>query len=216
MEKTKEFFKGLGTIFLYIILTIIGGSLFGKYYYSNNILIATTAQLGTYLLILLGLVIVYHKKLIEDFKNFKKEYTHIAIKNWLIGLGIMMISNIIITMFTKDIAANESANRELLTKYAISNIISMIIIGPLLEELTFRASFKKAFTKWYTFATITAIIFGFFHIAEFNLLEFLFIIPYGALGFFFAKAFFETNNIYTSYIAHMIHNAVCVFMILLM
>ena len=214
--KIKEFIKGIGTIFLYFILSIIGAVLFGDFYYSNNIIVATLAQLGTYIIMLLGLGIVYQKTLYEDFISFKKEYTNIAIKNWLIGLCIMMIANIIITTFTQDIAANESANRELLTKYPISNMISMIIIGPMLEEITFRASFKKAFNKWYTFAIITGLIFGFMHIAEFNLLEFLFIIPYGALGFFFAKAYYETDNIYTSFIAHMIHNAMCVFLILLM
>jgi len=37
-------------------------------------------------------------------------------------------------------------------------------------------------------------------------MEILFIIPYGSLGFFFAKAYYDTNNIYTSYLAHFFHN----------
>ena len=127
----------------------------------------------------------------------------------------MIISNIIITTFTNDISVNEAANRELLMTYPISNIISMVIIGPFIEEITFRLSFKNAFYKWYTFAIVTSILFGLVHIAEFKLLEFLFIIPYGALGFFFAKAMYETDNVFTSYIAHMIHNAICVVIILL-
>jgi len=210
-----EFFKGIGTILLYILFAIIGGILFGKYYDSPNMMVATLSQLGTYLIMLIGLGIIYHKRLIKDAKNFKKEYVNVALKNWIMGLGIMMISNIIISMFVHNIAANESANRELLNSYPISNILTMILIGPMIEEITFRASFKKAFKKWYTFALTTGLIFGLAHIAEFNLLEFLFIIPYGALGFFFAKAFYETDNIYTSFIAHMIHNAICVMMIIL-
>lgn len=215
--KTKilEFLKGIGTIGLYILLTILGAFLFSKYYYSANKLIATLAQLGTYIIMLLGLCLVYHKRLIEDFKKFKKDNINIALRNWIMGLGVMMISNLIITFFVKDIAANESANRELLFSYPISNIISMVLIGPMIEEITFRASFQKAFKKWYTFALTTGIIFGLAHIAKFNLLEFLFIIPYGALGFFFAKALYETDNIYTSFIAHMTHNLLCVILILL-
>lgn len=215
-SKILEFFKGIGTIFLYLILVIIGGRLFGDYYYANNKIIATLAQLGTYIILLIGLSLIYLKRLINDAKNFKKEYLNIALKNWIIGLGAMIISNIIIISITNDIAANESANRELLSNYPISNIISMIFIGPFIEEITFRASFKKAFTKWYTFAIATSLIFGLFHIAEFTLLELLFIIPYGALGFFFAKAFYETDNIYTSFIAHMIHNALCILIILML
>lgn len=214
-EQIINFLKGIGTIILYFILSVVGALLFGEYYFSSNLLIATLAQLGTYFIMLLGLCFIYRKRLINDFKNFKKEYVSIALKNWLMGLGVMMISNIIITMFVKDIAANESANRNLLIEYPVSSLISMIIIGPILEEITFRASFKDAFKKWWTFSLVTGLIFGFAHIADYTLLELLFIIPYGALGFFFAKAFYETDNIYTSLIAHMTHNALCILLIML-
>ncbi|MDE5538898.1 MAG: CPBP family intramembrane metalloprotease [Bacilli bacterium] len=214
-RKILEFFKGIGTIGLWFGLNIIGALLFQKYYYDNNLAIATLTQLGTYTIISLGLCFAYRGRLIDDFKKFKKDNINIALKNWFMGLGIMMISNIIISSFIHNIAANESANRELLLSYPISSFISMIFIGPLMEEITFRASFQKAFDKWYTFALTTGIIFGLAHIAEYNLLEFLFVIPYGALGFFFAKAMYETNNIYTSFIAHMTHNFICVLLILL-
>lgn len=212
-EQTINFLKGIGTIFLYLLLAAIGGSLFGKFYFNDNKVVATIAQLGTYTIMLIGLVSIYHKRLIKDFKEFKKEYLSLAIRNWLMGLAIMAISNIIISIFLENIAANETANRLLLMKYPISNIITMVLIGPLLEEITFRASFKDAFKKWYTFALTTSLIFGLAHIAKWTLTEFLFIIPYGALGFFFAKAFYETDNIYTSYFAHMIHNALCILII---
>lgn len=215
-EKTINILKGIGTIGLYLILSVLGAFLFGDYYYSENIVLATLSQLGTYTLMLIVLSLIYRKRLINDFKNFKKSYLTIGAKNWILGLGIMMISNILISMIIGDIASNESANRELLTNYPISNIISMILIGPLLEEITFRASFKNAFTKWYTFALFTALIFGLAHLTtNTSLIEILYLIPYGGLGFFFAKAFYETDNIYTSYLIHAVHNAICVFLILL-
>ncbi len=209
-DKFINILKGFGTIILYFSLAFLGGILFGKFYDSSNKVIATLSQLGTYTLILLVLFLIYHKRLINDFENFKKEYLDTALKNWLIGLVIMYISNIIIGLIVHDIPVNETQNRLLLEKYPISNIITMVFIGPLLEEITFRASFKNAFSKWFTFAGFTAIIFGLAHIAEFNLLEFLFVIPYGALGFFFAKTFYETDNIYSSFIIHMLHNALCI------
>lgn len=214
-NKVLEFFKGIGTIFLYILFAGIGGAIFGNFYQSPNKIVAGLSQLGTYIIMLAGLCFIYRQRLIDDFKNFKKDNINVAIKNWLCGLGVMIISNLIISFIVQDIAANESANRELLNNLPITNMITMIIIGPLIEEITFRASFKKAFTKWYTFALVTGLLFGLAHIAEFNLLELLFIIPYGALGFFFAKAFYETDNIYTSYLAHFIHNALCILLIML-
>ena len=117
-------------------------------------------------------------------------------------------------MFIKSIPTNETLNREILTSYPLSNIIIMIFIGPLVEEITFRASFKKAFNDKYLFCFITAFLFGFAHIVvSTSLLEILYIIPYGALGYFLADAYYETNNIYTSYIMHLIHNSFCIIMI---
>lgn len=224
-EKNKtwlEILKGIGTIGLYLILEMIGAFFFGDFFFSSNLVIATLAQLGTYTIMLSGLAIVYRKRLKKDFQTFKKENIKIALKNWLIGLVAMCICNIIISIFIQDISANESANRELLNSYLISNIIIMIFIAPLIEEITFRASFKNAFKKWYTFALTTGFIFGFAHIIAglsqngFTIKELIYIFPYGTLGFFFAKAFYETDNIYTSMIAHILHNAMCVTLIILM
>ena len=223
--KILEFLKGLGTILLYFVTTIIASSLLANFYYHNNIVVATIAQILAYVLLLLVLGIVYRKRLTQDFKNFKKEYIKVALKNWIIGLGVMFICNIIVSSFSGDIATNEEANRNLIALYPVSSAITMIFVGPLVEEITFRASFKKAFSKWYTFAIVTSLIFGAAHISNFfvllsqgtfNLQELLYLFPYSALGFFFAKAFYETDNIYTSYFAHMFHNALCVILLLLL
>lgn len=214
-QKIIEFLKGLGTIGLYSLLVLIGQLLLGKFFHSSNKIVATTSQIGLYLILLAGLAIVYRKRLIEDAKNFKKEYIGVAFRNWILGLIFMMATNLLIMSFVKDIAINESLNRELLNNYPISNIITMIIFGPMIEEITFRLSFKNAFSKWYTFAITTALFFGLAHIAEFKLLELLFIIPYASLGFFFAKAMYETDNYYTSLLMHMTHNAMCVILLLM-
>lgn len=213
--KFQEFLKGIGTIILYFVITYIISALFQNVYYHENYVIATLIQILAYIILLGVLALVYHKRLIQDFKDFKKEYVSIAVKNWLIGLGAMLIANIIISNFTgTSVSTNEDANRTLLEFYPISSIVSMIVLGPMIEEITFRASFKKAFSKWYTFAIVTGLIFGSMHIQSFlytwDFKELLYLIPYSTLGFFFGKAFFETDNIYTSYIAHVIHNGICV------
>ena len=216
-EKIYAFYKGIATIGLYILLQTAAISIFYDFIKSNNHLKNSIGMLCIYIFMLIGLAIFYRKKLISDFKNFKKENVNIALKNWIIGLGVMIISNIILTQILNNIAVNESANRELLTNFPISNFFIMVLIAPLIEEITFRASFQKAFSNWLPFSIFTGLLFGFFHIADLkSITEYLFIIPYGALGFFFAKAIYETNNIYTSYIAHVIHNFMCVSLILLM
>ena len=217
--KTLEFFKGLGTILVYFVVTLICSYLFQDYYYHDNFVVATIFQILVYLILFLVLAIIYHKRLIHDLKEFKKEYVFIAFKNWMIGLGAMFIANIVISSFGGGLATNEEANRNLLAMYPISSFISMVFLGPIIEEITFRASFKKAFSKWYTFAIVTSLLFGAAHIQTFfvtyDFMELLYLIPYSALGFFFAKAFYETDNIYTSYLAHLFHNGMCVILLLL-
>ena len=102
----------------------------------------------------------------------------------------------------------------------------MCIIGPFIEELVFRASFRKAFKKKYTFAITTSLIFASLHVLNgfetltiTNMLEnwtqFLFLLPYGSLAFFFASAYYDTDNIFTSTIAHCFHNTLSVLLVLL-
>ncbi len=209
-NKFKALMKGFGTIFLYFFLALLGSLVFGKYKFSQNFIIATLSQIGIYSFLLIGLGIIYHKRLIKDIHEFKKEYIGLAIRNWLIGLCFMLISNNIINNILKDIPINETLNRNLLFTYPISSIITMSLIGPLVEEITFRLSFKDAFTKMFTFALFTGFLFGLAHIAKPELTELLYIIPYGSLGFFFAKSMYETDNVYTSFISHALHNSLCI------
>lgn len=214
--KILEFLKGLGTILLYLVVSILLGQIWGDWLYGDSVVLASVLQVLSYLILLLVLGLVYHKRMIRDFKNFKKEYVFVALKNWIIGIGAMIIANIIVSSLG-GVATNEEANRSILSTYPISSVLTMVFIGPLVEELTFRAGFKKAFSKWYTFALVTALIFGTAHIQSFfsthNIYELLYLIPYSTLGFFFAKAFYETDNIYTSYLAHMFHNGLCVLLL---
>lgn len=215
-QKTLNILKGPATIVLYFCLALFANIIFKDYNNSPNKTIATISQIGTYIIICGGICLPYYKRFINDFKKFKKDYINTALRNWLIGLCLMIMCNIILTWFIKDIPANESLNRSALGAYPISSFIYMAILGPIAEEVTFRASFKDAFKKWYTFSLVTAFFFAFAHIAEYNLLEFLFLIPYGVLGFFFAKAFYETDNIYTSIIAHILHNSMCITLLFLL
>ncbi len=219
--KVLEFLKGLGTIVLYLVLSIMLSYFFSDLAYHDNVVIATIFQILSYIIILLVLGILYRKRLMQDFKNFKKEYVGTALKNWIIGIGAMMIANIIISNFVgSSVSVNENINRNLISLYPVSSVVSMVILGPLVEELTFRAGFKKAFSKWYTFALVTGLIFATAHVQTVfvtkDWLELLYLLPYGTLGFFFGKAFYETDNIYTSYLAHAFHNGICVMVLIIL
>ena len=138
----------------------------------------------------------------------------------------MMISNLIISSIIGNIAVNEQETRSVLLSSPLYAIPSIIFFGPFLEEIIFRFSLRKAFQKEIPYAITSALIFGGIHVATafsvdgFTLSSFLshakeilYIIPYGSLGYFFAKSYYETDNIFSSIVPHMLHNTFSVLLI---
>ncbi len=167
------------------------------------------------------LFIIFRKTLIEDFKKFKSNFKSnikYSFRYWLIGIGIMMISNIIINVIIMNgqIAANEQINRELLLSEPLYVIISSLIFAPFVEELVYRLSLKHIIGGKY-FPIISALLFGFCHILVNvnSITEFIYIIPYGALGYCFALMYKKTDSIWSSIFMHFIHNLVACSLILL-
>jgi membrane protease YdiL (CAAX protease family) len=165
---------------------------------------------------LLTISLAFLPTIVEDFKKLKKENIKTSYKNWLWGLLIMYVSNILIITLTKDIASNESYNRNLLYDMPIYAITVMVFVAPLIEELIFRLSLKDIFRNKWVYATFSGLVFGLMHMTTIkNPLELLYVISYGSLGFFFAKSVYETDNIWSSMITHMSHNGAIITLLLL-
>ena len=197
--------KVLGIIALYFVLQIIFGALFADVLNSSNEFISNAS-----------LMLIYALLVLDNLHDFRKENIKIALKNWGLGFFCMFVSNLYLTYFIGNISSNEASNRELLMASPLFSIIMMVVLAPILEEMVFRLNLKKAFKNKYVFCLVSALLFGGMHlISATSLKELLYIIPYGSLGFFFAKAYYETNNIYTSIFAHMFHNGLSVLIILL-
>lgn len=170
-----------------------------------------------YLLLLIGF---FYKSFIEEFKIFKENYKNCiktGLKYWILGLIGMIISNLIINIiiFKGNIAANEEIARGVMIEYPLYAIISAVIIAPFIEELIFRKSIRMVFDNKIVYAVVSGIIFGLMHAAVRidSMLNLLYIIPYGSLGFAFALAYHKTKTIFTSIFLHMLHNAVTVALI---
>lgn len=168
------------------------------------------------IVLILFLFIIYRKDLIEDFKklktNFSKNFDK-AILYWLIGLGIMMVTNIIIgLLFNKASANNENTIQELIKESGVISIIVFGILGPFIEEIVFRKTFRDVIKNDLAFVLIAGIFFGSVHVV-FSLQsawDLLYLIPYCALGISFTKIYQKTNNIFYSIFIHMIHNTILV------
>lgn len=178
---------------------------------SNETLILTLFS-DTILLIIL--FILYRKTLIEDFKKFKNnlfQNMDCGIKCWFIGLIVMVVSNLIINLFIHQASAgNEETVQALIKSSSILSIITVGVIAPIIEELTFRKSFRDIFKKKVPFILISSLVFGGLHVvlSLTSAWDLFYLIPYCSLGAAFGYMYYKTDNIYTPIVMHMFHNIV--------
>lgn len=171
--------------------------------------------------LLLILLLIFRKDIKKEWKIFKDNFLEnidIGIKYWLIGLGIMMVSNIFINVFLQlGQAANEQAVQGMITSLPWLMLINAGFIAPCTEEIVFRKGFKKAFPNKYAFIILSALVFGSLHVitSMTSPIELLYIIPYGALGAAFAYMYQKTNTIFTSISMHMFHNTALILLSIL-
>ncbi len=233
MEKEKNYelrdmIIGFGVLFIYLIGSAYSYDFIGLFgiNYNNLSFIAKQVYLISYEIFLtLIIVYIYRKDFIPNLKDFIKNnvsYFKKYIKYWFLMLGLMILSNLIVTMFTTtEISQNQETIVSLLGEAPIYTFILTVFTAPILEELVFRLSFRKMFAHTnLLFIFFSGLFFGGMHvISSFtNITDLLFIIPYSIPGFIFAYIYTKSKNICVPMSLHFIHNGImmCLQIILLM
>ncbi len=166
------------------------------------------------LIITFILFFVYRRELKKEFLIYKKNFAEnfdIGFKYWMIGFLIMMVSNAILVFLLK---AGSAGNQQIVQKMVDAlpwlMLIDTAIIAPFNEEIVFRKTIKDAVSSKWLFVAISFVLFGGAHVISTasSFLDYLYIIPYGALGGAFALAYWDTDSVFTSMVMHMIHNSV--------
>lgn len=217
-ERILEICKGLLTFLIFYFssyLQVIPIAIFGIDV--NNYTVTDLAIVNTFtdLILVLILIIIYFNELKKEFLTFKSHWktsVDTAFKYWFVGLMIMCISNIAIGFMTNlSTSSNEQAVQGLISTTPYLMLFTAGILAPIAEEITFRKGVAKIFKNKWVYATASGLIFGLLHvIGSGNVLEYLYVIPYGSLGFFFALTYYDTKSIYPSIIMHAIHNSALV------
>ncbi len=163
------------------------------------------------LMIILLLFLDDLKKAYSDLKKNHKKYFSSCFKYWIIGLLVMMFSNLILQKFsTNGIAGNEQTINELFEVSPLYIWISAVLIAPFMEELLFRQGIRNIFKNDILFILISGIFFGSLHVIGNvqNFWDFLYIIPYSSLGIAFAYMLYKTKNIFVTIGFHFMHNGI--------
>ncbi len=204
--KIKEIIKFILIFLLYllysdiiiIILTKLGVNI---KVLPNNLKIAIMFLINLSLMIML--FIFYSKSIKENLKDLKlnfKSYIKDNFKYYVIGLLIMIISNIIISFFIEGNSTNETLIREYINIMPIYMIFSSCIYAPFTEEMVFRKSLRNCFNNKVLYILLSGLIFGSMHLlSASSIVELVFLIPYS-----------KTDNIFVPMSFHMMHNTIIV------
>ena len=217
LEKIKKImiFAILFVIFLYNDLVyLLPFKLLSIDYKKLSTNLQVLCSLVASLFVIIIIIIVYRKYLKEkiiDFKNNFSKRVDPAFKYYMIGITVMVASNLLISMFSPiHQANNEELVQTMLRKAPILTFITATFTAPFLEEMLFRKSLGDIFSNKKVMIFASAIVFGLLHVI-FSIetpWDLLYIIPYGALGYAFAASYQKTNNIFTSIFYHTIHNGI--------
>ncbi|MBQ8293280.1 MAG: CPBP family intramembrane metalloprotease [Bacilli bacterium] len=139
---------------------------------TNNIFIISWTQILIYTAMTIALIWVVKKYLINDLIRFKNKIWKGLLKV-LIGFVLFYLVAILCDEFIKLIGIeSSSANQEALEiiikgPYSILVLITIVLMGPICEEIIFRKSafnlFKPTTNKWVKIA-VTGAIFGSIHV----------------------------------------------------
>lgn len=167
------------------------------------------------------IIFIYRKSLKDEIKEFKGNafnFIRRNIKYYLIGLTVMMFSNIFISiMINNGVAANERIVQEELHRAPLYMIYSAVIFAPFIEEVLFRKTLRNVFPTDIVFIMMSGLLFGYIHTLA-NVTsptELLYIIPYGSVGAMFALMYVKEKNIFVPITFHAFHNFILVVISLL-
>jgi len=165
------------------------------------------------LMVMIILALLYWKDLKKEFYIFKKnieENLNTGFIYYLLGLTIMFISNcIFIFILNMQQAQNQQAVSSMITYSPVIMLLEAGMLAPIVEEIMFRKATRDISNNKYIYVLFSGFLFGLMHVISLSssLIDFLYIIPYGALGLVFALMDYKTNTTYTSIIFHMLHNS---------
>ena len=201
LETIKSLGKFLSLFIIYIIITTITDGLTNNPY----LLLLIPA-----LVIIIISIILNKKELKSSLKTIKKDFN---IKIFIIGI-ITCLSSILINYILTKLVGNTSTNQTTLLdnidkyKYLYSFII--IIILPLQEEFLYRLPYSNS-KNIYSFI-ISSLIFASLHLSSTN--DLIYLIAYLIPTIGITLNYFKTNNIYISYLLHLLNNLINVLLLI--
>lgn len=211
----KPVLKSIGFIALFVLINTI---IFIGYLASTGIedldKVSPNAIMGiliaTQLTLFLFILFIYRKKKFLSLVRFEKTSPKILLWAFLIGLGGLNISGILIVVMQYLFPTQMAAYIEMIeTSIGSANIllslISVVILAPLVEEVVMRGMlfrwFEKTNIKPWALIILSGLCFGIWHL---NLIQGVFTT---VIGIVYALGFMMTKSLWVPLVMHFSNNA---------
>jgi len=166
------------------------------------------------------MVIVFRKALWKDIKdfvrNFEKYLDRVVIFGF-IALVLMVASAIYLDSVGIGDSSNQQALDEAVIRYGALHIITIAVIGPIVEEIFYRGILfgflkgrGKSIVRSIAAILLSSMIFAFSHtsIIDFSVTDMLANIPILMLGLVVTTLYWRTDNLICPVIVHIIINTI--------
>ena len=169
--------------------------------------------ISTSIIYLIFVIFMYKKELKIDFNKLKGKFIDNIVKYvpyYIVGVLLMAISNIIISKFTNvNLSENEINVRNYIQLFPIYMTFSTVIYAPIVEEITFRKTFRNIINNKFLFIILSGVVFGVVHLSSpSSINDYLMIIPYILMGITLSYIYYKSDNILTTMSLHGMHNLI--------
>ncbi len=169
-----------------------------------------------YLIIAAVVIYLFWEDIVESFKKIKdKPGTYI--KQVLLGTLILFITILGSSFIIRNVfKLDDSINNMILGNYfkvALPFMIfNQLIYTPIVEEITFRGTFKNIIKNKGLFVIVSALAFGFFQVGyNISTTQVLYMIPWTLAGVVYAISYQKSENLLTPIGVHIIYNLLYIF-----
>ena len=169
--------------------------------------------ISTSIIYLVFIIFMYKDELKIDFNKLKGKFIDNIVKYipyYIVGVLLMAISNIIISKFTNvNLSENEINVRNYIQLFPIYMTFSTVIYAPIVEEITFRKTFRNIINNKFLFIILSGVVFGVVHLSSpSSINDYLMIIPYILMGITLSYIYYKSDNILTTISLHSMHNLI--------
>lgn len=211
-EKKKDWLPIIIYIAIFFGIQVIIGGAYGflqvKGYNLDEGKMLSLTNILIYMIIGLTFIIIYHKRLLDDCRRLTKKDVIVMAVCMVVLYGLNYgLSTLFLSLGVE--MSNQDMAVSLLNNYKHFMVVSLVLFGPIAEEIVYRYSLSTIAKNDIAFLIISSLVFGAIH--GLGTVTIIYVVMGAILGLCYLKT---DKNIVSSIVIHIINNAISVLFML--